>query len=79
MKHLRNIRRAALLVAALVLLFAASATAAAATTGSGTAASGTAWIRLAHLSPDTPAVDVYAAGYGPPCSARWTGWSRTRR
>jgi Domain of unknown function (DUF4397) len=67
MKHLRNIRRAALLLAASVLLLAASAVgAAAATAGSGGAASGTAWIRLAHLSPNTPAVDVYLYSFGNP-------------
>ena len=72
MKYLRNVRRAALLLAASVLLLAASAaTAAAATAGSGTAesgtaASGTAWVRLAHLSPDTPAVDVYLYSFGNP-------------
>jgi hypothetical protein len=67
MRHLRNIRRAALLLAASVLLLAASAvTAAAATARSGTAASGTAWIRLAHLSPNTPAVDVYLYSFGNP-------------
>jgi hypothetical protein len=67
MKHLRNIRRAALLLAASVLLLAVSAvTAAAATAGSGTATSGTAWIRLAHLSPNTPAVDVYLYSFGNP-------------
>ena len=67
MKHLRTIRRAALLLAASVLLLAAPAvTATAATAGPGTAASGTAWIRLAHLSPDTPAVDVYLYSFGNP-------------
>jgi hypothetical protein len=67
MKHLRNIRRAALLLIASVLLLAASAvTAAAATAGSVSAASGTAWIRLAHLSPNTPAVDVYLYSFGNP-------------
>jgi Domain of unknown function (DUF4397) len=67
MRHLRNLRRAALLLAASVLLLAASAvTAAAATTGSAAAASGTAWIRLAHLSPNTPAVDVYLYSFGDP-------------
>jgi len=67
MKHLRNVRRAALLLAVSVLLLAASAVAAAAATaGSGTAASGTAWIRLAHLSPNTPAVDVYLYSFGNP-------------
>src|ERR1700691_4353585 len=67
MKYLRNVRRAALLLAASILLLAVSAaTATAATTGSGTAASGTAWIRLAHLSPNTPAVDVYLYSFGNP-------------
>jgi hypothetical protein len=67
MKHLRTIRRAALLLAASVLLLAGSAvTAAAATTGPRTAAAGTAWIRLAHLSPNTPAVDVYLYSFGNP-------------
>jgi hypothetical protein len=67
MRHLRNVRRAALLLAVSVLLLAASAvTAAAAITGSVTAASGTAWIRLAHLSPNTPAVDVYLYSFGNP-------------
>jgi Domain of unknown function (DUF4397) len=68
-KHLRNLRRAALLLAVSVLLLTASAvTAAAATAGSGTAASGTAWIRLAHLSPNTPAVDVYLYSFGDPAA-----------
>jgi Domain of unknown function (DUF4397) len=67
MRHLRNIRRAALLLAASLLLLAASpVTAAAATAGSGTAAPGTGWIRLAHLSPNTPAVDVYLYSFGNP-------------
>jgi hypothetical protein len=67
MRYLRNIRRVTLLLAAVVLLLAAPAvTAAAATTGSGTTASGTAWIRLAHLSPNTPAVDVYLYSFGNP-------------
>jgi hypothetical protein len=67
MKYLRNVRRAALLLAASILLLAVSAaTATAATTGSGTAAAGTAWIRLAHLSPNTPAVDVYLYSFGNP-------------
>jgi Domain of unknown function (DUF4397) len=77
MKHLRTIRRAALLLAASVLLLAVSAVTAAAATagsgtagsgtaGSGTATSGTAWIRLAHLSPNTPAVDVYLYSFGNP-------------
>jgi hypothetical protein len=68
MNPLRNIRRAALLVvASVVLLLAAPAvSAAAAAAGPGTAASGTGWIRLAHLSPNTPAVDVYLYSFGHP-------------
>jgi hypothetical protein len=67
MKHLWNVRRIALLLAAAVLLLAASAVAAAAAvTRPGTAASGTGWIRLAHLSPNTPAVDVYLYSFGNP-------------
>jgi cell wall-associated NlpC family hydrolase len=77
MKHLRTIRRAALLLAASVLLLAGPAAAATAGSGttmsgtatsgtatSGTATSGTAWVRLAHLSPNTPAVDVYLYSFG---------------
>jgi Domain of unknown function (DUF4397) len=67
MKHLRNIRRAALLlVASVVLLAAPAVSAAASTAGPGTANSGTGWIRLAHLSPNTPAVDVYLYSFGNP-------------
>ena len=67
MEYLRNLRRVTLLAAAVILLIAASAAAAAAAiSGSGTAASSTAWIRLAHLSPNTPAVDVYLYSFGNP-------------
>src|SRR3984885_10409108 len=67
MEYLRNLRRVTLVIAAVILLVAASAVAAAAAiSGSGTAASGTAWIRLAHLSPNTPAVDVYLYSFGNP-------------
>jgi hypothetical protein len=67
MNPLRNIKRIALLLAASAMLLGASAgAAAAATTGSGTAGSRTAWIRLAHLSPNTPAVDVYLYSFGDP-------------
>jgi hypothetical protein len=67
MKHLRNIRRAALLLVASVVLLAAPAVGAAASTaGPGTANSGAGWIRLAHLSPNTPAVDVYLYSFGNP-------------
>jgi hypothetical protein len=65
MKPLRNIRRAVLLLAAATLLLGvpAAATAAAATT-TATASSGTGWIRLAHLAPDTPPMDVYLYSFG---------------
>jgi hypothetical protein len=70
MKYLRNIGRVALLLVASVLLLAAPAVSAAAAAGGavgqGTAGSGTAWIRLAHLSPNTPAVDVYLYSFGNP-------------
>ena len=65
MKHLRNIGRVALLLVAAVLLLATPAVSAAASAGGArTAGSGTAWIRLAHLSPNTPAVDVYLYSFG---------------
>ena len=54
-------RRITMLLAASALLLgipaAATASAASATTGTG-------WIRLAHLSPNTPAVDVYLYSFG---------------
>lgn len=59
MEFLRYIRRLFMLAMTSVLLavvpVAASASAAAA---------GTGWIRLAHLSPNTPAVDVYLYSFG---------------
>jgi hypothetical protein len=48
-----------LAASALVLGIPAAATASAAS-----AASGTGWIRLAHLSPNTPPVDVYLYSFG---------------
>lgn len=63
MKPLRTMRRAALLLAASALLLAVPA-AASASAATVTARSGTGWIRLAHLSPDTPAMDVYLYSYG---------------
>lgn len=59
MKFLRHIRRLIMLAMASVLLTAipAVASASAATVGTG-------WIRLAHLSPNTPAVDVYLYSFG---------------
>ena len=65
MKITRLIRWAALLVAlpALLLVVPEAVSASAATTSS-TASSNTGWVRLAHLSPNTPAVDVYLYSYG---------------
>ncbi len=60
MKFPRITRRIAMLLAASALLLgipAATASAASATTGTG-------WIRLAHLSPNTPPVDVYLYSFG---------------
>ena len=51
-----TIRRLLMLLAASALLLGIPA---AATAFAGSATSGTGWIRLAHLSPNTPAVDVY--------------------
>src|ERR1700693_1671047 len=60
-KFPRITRRITMLLAASALLLvipaAATASAASATTGTG-------WIRLAHLSPKTPAVDVYLYSFG---------------
>ena len=67
MKHLRNIARVVLLLIASILLLAAPAmNAAAAVGGPGTTNAGSGWIRLAHLSPNTPAVDVYLYSFGDP-------------
>ena len=61
MKFPRITRQITMLLAASALLLgipaAATASAASATTGTG-------WIRLAHLSPNTPAVDVYLYSFG---------------
>ena len=59
MKFKRLIRWAALLVALPALLIAVPKAASAST-----ASTGTGWIRLAHLSPNTPAVDVYLYSFG---------------
>jgi Domain of unknown function (DUF4397) len=59
-KFPRITRRITLLLAASAVLLgipAAAASASSATTGTG-------WIRLAHLSPNTPAVDVYLYSFG---------------
>ena len=56
MNFRRTTRRLLMLLAASALLLGIPA---AATAFAGSATSGTGWIRLAHLSPNTPAVDVY--------------------
>src|SRR6201996_7535635 len=60
MKLTRIFRWAALLTALPALLLAVPAAVASAAT----AATGTGWVRLAHLSPNTPAVDVYLYSFG---------------
>jgi Domain of unknown function (DUF4397) len=60
MRFTRFVRRLVLLAVLPLLLFAIPATAWASTS----AASSTGWIRLAHLSPNTPAVDVYLYSFG---------------
>jgi Domain of unknown function (DUF4397) len=57
----RFIRWAILLIAVPALLLGISKAASAST-----ASSGTGWVRLAHLSPNTPAVDVYLYSFGDP-------------
>ena len=61
MKITRFIRWATLLIAVPVLLLGIPKAASAST-----ASSGTGWVRLAHLSPNTPAVDVYLYSFGDP-------------
>jgi hypothetical protein len=58
----RFIRWAVLLMAGPALLLCLIPKAASASTAS----SGSGWIRLAHLSPNTPAVDVYLYSFGDP-------------
>jgi Domain of unknown function (DUF4397) len=60
MRFTRFVRRLVLLAALPLLLFAIPATAWASTSAAGS----TGWIRLAHLSPNTPAVDVYLYSFG---------------
>src|SRR5579864_4257545 len=61
MKHSKLTRRLLLLLAASALLLGIPA---AATAFASSATTGTGWIRLAHLSPNTPAVDVYRYSFG---------------
>lgn len=60
MRFTRFVRRMILLAVLPLLLFAIPATAWASTSAAGS----TGWIRLAHLSPNTPAVDVYLYSFG---------------
>jgi hypothetical protein len=57
----RTIRRITMLLTAAALLLGVPAAAAA---HASSATTGTGWIRLAHLSPNTPAVDVYLYSFG---------------
>jgi hypothetical protein len=66
MRFTRFVRQIILLAALPLLLLAIPAVSASAATAStsATAATGTGWIRLAHFSPNTPAVDVYLYSFG---------------
>lgn len=68
MRFPRIIRRAIMLaaVSAVWLGVPAAVSASAAVPGRPAAAGGTGWIRLSHLSPNTPAVDVYLYSFGNP-------------
>jgi Domain of unknown function (DUF4397) len=61
MNSSRLTRRLLMLLAASALLLGIPA---AATAFASSATTGTGWIRLAHLSPNTPAVDVYLYSFG---------------
>ncbi len=61
MKFPRITRRLLMLMAASALLLGIPA---ATTAFASSATTGTGWIRLAHLSPNTPAVDVYLYSFG---------------
>src|ERR1700685_1482083 len=60
MRFTRFVRRIILLAALPLLLLAIPA----ASVATASAATTTGWIRLAHLSPNTPAVDVYLYSFG---------------
>jgi len=71
MSFTRFVRRVILLAALPLVLLGipatvSAATVSAATTGAatGTSATDTGWLRLAHLSPNTPEVDVYLYSFG---------------
>jgi hypothetical protein len=60
----RSVLRAGLITAATGLLMAAALAVSAATAAAGSGGDG--WIQLAHLSPNTPPVDVYLYSFGDP-------------
>jgi hypothetical protein len=62
LKITKLIRWALLLIAVPVVLLGV------AESGSASAATATGWVRLAHLSPNTPAVDVYLYSFGNPAA-----------
>ena len=65
MRFTRFVRRIILLAALPLLLLTIPAVASASAATTATAATaGTGWIRLAHFSPNTPAVDVYLYSFG---------------
>lgn len=64
MRILSFARRAIVLLTLPVLLLGAVGVASAATAANAAAATGKGWVRLAHLSPNTPAVDVYLYSFG---------------
>jgi hypothetical protein len=65
MRFTRFVRRTILLAALPLLLLTIPAVASASAATTATAATaGTGWIRLAHFSPNTPAVDVYLYSFG---------------
>lgn len=66
MRFSRYIARLIMLVLAAALLAGVPAAALTAAAAPASAAAGTGWIRLAHLSPNTPAVDVYLYSFGDP-------------
>ena len=69
MKFPRTTRWIAVLWAATMLLFGLAGPPASASTASTSGATaskpgGTGWVRMAHLSPDTPAMDIYLFSFG---------------
>ena len=63
---MRRLRRPLALLAGGMLLTAAAVAGPVGAAAAAPAATGYGWVRLAHLSPNTPAVDVYLYSYGMP-------------